>query len=71
MKANEMHHFSDLFDQVLYMFSGFGGLVVSVLASGTQDRGFNKIREQNYVREQMTVTKEKLQIQITQYIDVA
>jgi hypothetical protein len=37
-KANEMHYFSDLFDEVLYMFSGFGGLVVWYPRSRVQTR---------------------------------
>ena len=33
-----VYHFFVIY---IYIYSGFGGLVVSMLASGTQDRGFD------------------------------
>jgi len=39
MKGNEMHHFSDLFDKVLYMFrTGPPSIIRSILTLYTRNR---------------------------------
>ena len=40
-KANEMHYFSNLFDKVLYMRGGGGGVVIKALRNKPAGRGFD------------------------------